>query len=170
MDLQRTKEELNKFGKYVVQQARTNLTKKGHKSSGQLYRSITFFEDDYAKGSKIAFGMEPYGWYLDKGVKGSKSYYADQGTAASRFSFKSSSKIPPIDSIAEWAKTKRIRLRDDKGKFQKGNYKSIGFIIARSIKEKGIAATLFFTKPFNRAFDRLPPDLSEALLKDLFKI
>ena len=65
------------------------------------------------------------------------------------------------------AKKKRIRLRDEKGRYTKGTYKSIGFILARSIKEKGIKPSLFFTKPFEKAFERLPADLVDKFNLDL---
>ncbi len=67
-------------------------------------------------------------------------------------------------------KKRNIRLRDEKGQYKKGNYKTIGFLIARSIFEKGIKPSLFFTKPFERAFKRLPEDLREAFGEDLNKL
>ena len=42
MQLKKTKEALNKFGKYVVQQARTNLTKKKMNVSKALYNSLSY--------------------------------------------------------------------------------------------------------------------------------
>ena len=64
-------------------------------------------------------------------------------------------------------KSKNIRLRDKKGRFKKGNYKSIGFVIARSVKEKGVKASLFFTKPFEKAFNNLDKDIIEAYKLDV---
>ena len=40
-----------------------------------------------------------------------------------------------IETIAEWAKKRNIRLRNDKGQFAKGNYNSIGYVLARGIFE-----------------------------------
>jgi hypothetical protein len=70
--------------------------------------------------------------------------------------------MPPIKPLAEWAKSKGIRLRDDKGKFKKGNYNTIGFLISRSIFRKGIKPSLFFTKPFEQGFKKLPDELIKA--------
>jgi len=67
----------------------------------------------------------------------------------------------------EWAKARNIRLRDEKGKYKKGNYRTIGFILQRSIYEKGIKPSLFFTKPFEKAFDNLPPELVERFALDI---
>ena len=42
------------------------------------------------------------------------------------------------------------------------SYKSMSYIISKSIFEKGIKPSLFFTKPFEKAFERLPNELIEA--------
>jgi len=67
----------------------------------------------------------------------------------------------------EWAKARNIRLRDEKGRYKKGNYRTIGFILQRSIYEKGIKPSLFFTKPFEKAFDNLPTELIEKFGLDI---
>ena len=58
-----------------------------------------------------------------------------------------------------------MQPRNKKGQF--GSYKTMGYILARSIKNKGIKASMFFTKPFEQAFKRLPEDLAETLAKDI---
>ena len=50
--------ELNNFGKYVVQQARTNLTKGKHNATKELYNSVGYFVDKTAQGYKLSFEME----------------------------------------------------------------------------------------------------------------
>ena len=67
--------------------------------------------------------------------------------------------MPPVKPLADWAKFRNIRLRDDKGRFTKGNYQTIGFLIARKIYREGIKPSLFFTKPFEQAFNKLPEEL-----------
>ena len=47
-----------------------------------------------------------------------------------------------------------------KGKFT--SYESTAYVISRSIWNKGIKASLFFTKPFEKGFKRLPEDLRKA--------
>ena len=42
MRLKQTKDILNKFAKYVIQQSRTNLTKNKKNSSKSLYNSLDF--------------------------------------------------------------------------------------------------------------------------------
>ena len=72
-----------------------------------------------------------------------------------------------------YVKRRKIQFRDKKtGKFL--TYQSTAFLIARSIYQKGTKASLFFTKPFEAAFKRLPDELIEAysigLEKDLIKL
>jgi len=43
----------------------------------------------------------------------------------------------------------------------------MGFILAQSIKRKGLKPSLFFTKPFEEGLKRLPEELEVALRKDL---
>ena len=164
MQLEDLNRELNKFGKFVVQQARTRLTKNKSKkgkgttfSDGQLYKSIQYILDE-EKG-RLYFEMEDYGMFQDKGVSGTKKKYNTP--------FSYTNKKPPLEPLMQWAKKKNIRLRDKQGKFKKGNYKTIGFLIQRSIFEKGLKPSLFFTKPFEQAFKKLPDELTEAFANDI---
>tara|TARA_R110002012_G_scaffold118326_1_gene266491 strand:+ start:114 stop:623 length:510 start_codon:yes stop_codon:yes gene_type:complete len=159
--------ELNDFGKYVVQQSRTNLTKGKHNATKELYNSIGYFVDKTAQGYKISFEMEDYGMFQDRGVKGVKSNYVVNKN--SPFSYKQNSNLIGLEYhtgvFAKFAKRMGMQPRDKKGKF--GSYKTMGFILANSIKNKGVKASMFFTKPFEQAFKRLPEELAESLAKDL---
>ena len=167
MDLKNLETELNNFGKYVVQQSRSNLTKKKHNATKELYNSIGYFVDKTAQGYKISFEMEDYGMFQDRGVKGVKSNYVVNKN--SPFSYKQNSNLIGLEYhtgvFAKFAKRMGMQPRNKKGQF--GSYKSMGYILARSIKNKGIKASMFFTKPFEQAFKRLPEDLAETLAKDI---
>ena len=76
-------------------------------------------------------------------------------------------KMPPIQTIADWAKKKNIRLRDDKGKFAKGNYNTIGFLFARSIRDKGFKASMFLTRPYQLSLVRYGKPMLQALGADV---
>jgi hypothetical protein len=167
MEFQLMQKELNDFGKYVVQQSRTNLTKGKHNASKELYNSIGYFVDKTAQGYKLSFEMEDYGMFQDRGVKGVKSNYVVNKN--SPFSYKQNSNLIGLEYhtgvFAKFAKRMGMQPRDKKGKF--GSYKTMGFILANSIKNKGVKASMFFTKPFEQAFKRLPEELAESLAKDL---
>tara|TARA_B110000046_G_C12789488_1_gene312491 strand:+ start:129 stop:653 length:525 start_codon:yes stop_codon:yes gene_type:complete len=167
MEFKLMQKELNDFGKYVVQQSRTNLTKGKHNATKELYNSIGYFVDKTAQGYKISFEMEDYGMFQDRGVKGVKSNYVVNKN--SPFSYKQNSNLIGLEYhtgvFAKFAKRMGMQPRDKKGKF--GSYKTMGFILANSIKNKGVKASMFFTKPFEQAFKRLPEELAESLAKDL---
>jgi hypothetical protein len=159
MDLKETNNALNKFAKYVIQQSRSNLTKGNKNYKKSLYDSLKSDINVSANSFSLSFIMNEYGVYQDKGVSGTEQKYNTP------FSYKQ--KMPPIKPIADWAKFRNIRLRNAKGQFAKGNYNTIGYLIARSIKKKGIKPSLFFTKPFEKAFNNLPDELVKAYALDL---
>lgn len=157
--LNNVKDSLNRFAKYVVQQSRSNLTKGKKNVSKSLYNSIDYDLTVSPNSFSLSFIMDEYGMYQDKGVSGTQKKYNTP--------FKYTNKMPPIKPLADWAKFKNIRLRDAKGKFAKGNYKTIGFLISRSIYRKGIKPSLFFTKPFERSFKNLPDEVVKAFALEI---
>ncbi len=151
-------EIFNKFGKQVIKQSRSNLTRGKKNVSKKLYDSLEYNLVEKEGKISIEFLMLDYGQFVDEGVNGKKK------NVGSPNSFKS--KMPPIQDIADWAKARNIRLRDDKGRFKKGDYKSIGYVIAKSIFENGIKPSFFFTKAFNKAFNNIEDDVLESLVED----
>ena len=150
------KKALEKYAKYVIQQSRSNLTKKKNNASKQLYNSLEY----RIQGDKISFLSEKYGEYLDKGVKGSKSTYPESSASP----FKYTTKQPPSKVFDKWSIRKGIAPRDKQGRFV--SRQSLNFLIARSIKNKGIRATLFFTKPFERGLDLYGDEIVAGYLED----
>lgn len=150
------KKALEKYAKYVIQQSRSNLTKKKNNASKQLYNSLEY----KIQGDKISFLSEKYGEFIDKGVKGAKSTYTE--SSASPFRYKS--KQPPSSVFDKWSIRKGIAPRDKQGRFV--SRQSLNFLIARSIKNKGIRATLFFTKPFERGLDLYGDEIVAGFLED----
>lgn len=157
MNLKETRDILNKFAKYVIKQARTNLTKGKKNSSKKLYDSLDYKLKLGQNSFGIEFIMEEYGAYQDQGVSGKKRKFDTP------FSF--TNKMPPSSSLDKWGVRKGIAPRDKQGKFIPR--KSLNFLIARSIFMKGIRPSMFFTKPFEKAFDNLPPELTTAFAIDI---
>ena len=165
-------EELNKFAKYVIQQSRSNLSKSGKNVSKELYNSLGYNVEVTTKGAELGFSMEQYGEFQDKGVRG-KTSSAKAPNSPFRFGSGTGKKGGLTNSIDKWVRRKGIQFKDRKsGRFL--SYKSTAFLISRSIYQKGIKPSLFFTKPFVAAFKRLPDELIEAysigLEKDLIKL
>ena len=155
--LANVKDELNRFAKYVISQSRANLTRGKKNSSKDLYNSL----DSEVKVSKnsfeLSFLMEEYGVYQDKGVSGVKKKYSTP--------YSYTTKMPPPSKMDKWIVKKGIAPRDKSGKFI--SRKSLQFMIARSIFNNGIKPSLFFTKPFEKAFKNLNKDLVEAYKLDV---
>jgi len=159
---------IEKYAKWVVEQSKLNLKKpkkpfgKSSNSSGKLLNSL----DYKIQGDKISFLSEDYGQFIDLGVRGSKSTYSQtaqaQTKAKEHFKYRTQ---PPSSVFTKWIKQKGIQGRDKKtGRFI--TRQSLSFLIARSIGQKGIRATLFFTKPFNRGLDLFGDEIAEGYIKD----
>ena len=165
MQLKETREALNKFGKFVIQQARSRLTKGKKNVNKKLYNSLEYLPFTDGKFIGVKFFMEQYGKFQDQGVKGTKSNYTEN--KESPFSYKS--KMPPPKAFKDFIKRKGIKGRDKKtGRFITD--KSLQYLIARSVFQKGIKASMFFTKPFNQAFEKLPQELQENFVRDIENI
>jgi hypothetical protein len=180
MQLDETREALNKFAKYVVQQSRSNLTKSGKNFSKELYNSLGYDVKVSKNSFQLEFLMEDYGIFQDKGVKGKdpskvspNAKIKGQQAPNSPYKFGSGnysgqwSKF--VGKLEIWAKKKNVRLRDEKGRFKKGNYKTIAQIIAGNIYNRGIRPSMFFTKPFEKAFKGLNEELIKAYALDVEK-
>ena len=129
---------LNSFGKYVVKQSRTNLTKGKKNANKGLYNSIEFKVIADKKGFTVQFSMESYG---------------------------------------KWIKTKGLRGRVDKKWKGAGNRggqfitnKSFAFLIARSIKEKGIKGISFFQRPLELGIKRLGNNILRGIKEDITQV
>jgi hypothetical protein len=156
------RKELNKFGKNVVKFSRSNLTRKKKNVDKKLYNSISYTVTIGPNSFGLYFSMEEYGAFQDRGVSGKKRKFDTP--------FKFKNKMPPREPIFQWVKKRGLRMRDSSGKFTKGSQKSLSFLIQRSIYNKGIKPSLFFTKPFEAAFKSLPDDIVEAYGLDVEKL
>ena len=152
--LESIREELNSFAKRVIKQSRANLTRKKKKSSGELYKSLDYELKENQGIVSLSFIMAEYGMFQDLGVSGIKKKYNTP------FSYKD--KMPPPSKMDKWIVRKGLKgTRDSKGRFI--SRKSLQFMIARSIYMNGIKPSLFFTRPFNKAFESLGDDILDNL-------
>jgi len=157
MAFKELQKELNRFGKYVVQQSRSNLTKQKKNVNKTLYNSIGYKIEETANSFVLSFEMEDYGKFQDQGVSGIKVKYNTP--------FKYTNKMPPAKAFDKWGIKRGIAPRGKGGQFEKR--KGLDFALARSIYYKGIKPSMFFTKPFDKAFERLPEEIANSLIKDI---
>jgi len=159
-DRQQTYKYLNDFAKYVIQQSRSNLSKKDKNVTSDLYNSLDKQIEVGANSFRLAFLMQDYGKFQDKGVKG-KTSSEKAPNSPYKFGSKKGKKGGLTEGIDKWVRNRRIQFKDrNSGKFL--SYQSTAFLITRSVYNKGIKPSLFFTKPFEAAFERLPDELVEA--------
>lgn len=156
--LKNVQQELNRFAKYVIQQSRTNLTKGKKNSSKTLYNSLDYDLNVSPNSFSMSFLMEDYGVFQDKGVSGIKKKYNTP--------YSYTNKMPPPSKMDKWIVRKGLKgVRGKDGKFI--SRKSLQFMIARSIYNNGIKPSLFFTKPFKKAFTNLDKDIIKAYQLDV---
>ena len=183
MDFKAVQEALDIFGDAVIDGAKRNL-RKDDMANGSLFKSLRKDLTVEQGIFLLDFLMEDYGKFQDAGVWGAKpslvttkKYKGKQkgrannsifiGANGIKNKFSYTSKMPPLQPLIQWAKYKKIRFRDSKGQFKKGNYKTIGFWLQKRIFAQGLKPTQFFSKAFRVAFKKLPSELLEAFKIDV---
>jgi len=141
-----TQKALIKFRDTIINEAKANLKSMGKDSTGKLSQSIKGEVKEMPNSISMYFQMEAYGFFQDKGVSGIKKKYNTE--------FSYTTKMPPPSKLDKWIVRKGIAPRDKQGKLM--SRKGLQFAIARGIFMNGIKPSLFFTKPFEKAFKKLP--------------
>ncbi|MBP93867.1 MAG: hypothetical protein CMC55_07105 [Flavobacteriaceae bacterium] len=166
---------LKTFAKKVVKDSQEILaaskdSQGNSRGDTALGKSIRFEVVPTATGFDTKFYMADYGTFLDKGVKGTKSNYIEN--SKTNYSYKN--KQPPSGIIEKWIKKKGIKGRVDKKWKSAGNkggqfitHKSLAFLIARSIKQKGIKSLSFFQKPLGVEYEKLKEQILDVLKVDI---
>lgn len=120
---------------------------------------------------------EDYAAFIYYGVKGTEE---DQGSDTTGLSnpfdpgYAFTSKQPPTKPILEWLKAKPVRLRGKGGQFKgttsktgKDRREGLAFVIARSIKERGIYGLRWYDRVVPRTFAQYRPELDKAMTSDI---
>tara|TARA_R110002124_G_scaffold39058_3_gene123520 strand:- start:86 stop:577 length:492 start_codon:yes stop_codon:yes gene_type:complete len=150
LKLEDVQKDLSRFGKYVVQQSRSRLTRLGHNKTKDLYNSIGYKLNVSQNSFRLSFAMADYGKYQDLGVKGAEH---SEKAPSSPFSYKLGGKKPPASAFEKWGKEHNVSP----------------WAISHSIWSKGLKPTMFFTTPFNRAFEKFPDELVKQFGLDIDK-
>jgi len=171
------KKKLDEFAEFTIATARKNLAKED-KGNGPLSQSLSYEKDVEKNAFIVTFLMEEYGKFVDKGVKGNdpsqvspNAKIRGQQAPNSPFRFGSGSKRGTwktfTQKMAEFAQSKSIRFRDKKGRFAKGGYKSVGYVIAKNIYNRGLRPTFFFDNAFDTALRKYADELLDAYALDV---
>tara|TARA_R110002020_G_scaffold43366_1_gene126126 strand:- start:39 stop:581 length:543 start_codon:yes stop_codon:yes gene_type:complete len=163
---------LNSFGKFVIQQSRSNLTRKKKNVTKELYNSLNFNVLTTPEGFSVKFYMADYGTFVDKGVSGNKQIndFTTYDGRKIESPFKYTTKGPPIDIISKWIKMRGIAPKGlGKARSKKtGQYISpFAFLISRKIKRDGIKGISFFQRPLGLGLKKLPNEIFASIKEEI---
>lgn len=189
------KNAIEDYAKYVIQQSRSRLSKAG-KNKGSLYKSLDYIiqqnrggSGKFETGYTVSFEMEEYAVFVDQGVKGDdpskvspNAKIKGQQAPNSKYKFGSGRHKGTfkdfVKKMSAFAKRKNIRFREQvnnksTGRFAKGGYDSMGYVIAKNIYNRGLKPTYFFSKPFDDGIKKFSDDIvisyGNEVLKKLVK-
>ena len=167
MQYKNTIQALQKLGNNVVKEGR-GILKKNKKGSGNLFNDFDYLVTKQQDSVTLEFEFgraEDYWQFVDEGVKGVGGFKGSGRARGQGSPFKYSSKMPPRQPLIEWIKSKGLKGRDAKGRFISNN--SFGFLIQRSIFQRGLTRTQFFSKPFTEQLNKQTDNITKAFADDL---
>lgn len=160
------------YRNYVITQSKRNLSRMKMRNSS-LYKSLRGVVmnqrnllGQFSSGMpQLTFYMNDYGKFVDEGVRGTKD--EDFNRSAKPNKFNPNNEMINIGAVQRFMSKKRVRLRGSDGKFTKGNLNSLKFAIAKSIHQKGIKRSLFFTKPYLKRALKYDNQVHEGAANDI---
>ena len=167
MKFKNTIQALQKLGNNVVKEGR-GILKKNNKSSGNLYRDFDYLVTTQKDSLTLEFEFgraDNYWQFVDEGVRGAGGFKGSGRARGQGSQFKYSSKMPPRKPLIQWIKSKGLKGRGAKGRFISNN--SFAFLIQRSIFQRGLTRTQFFSKPFTEQLNKQIDNITEAFADDI---
>ena len=158
---------LNSFGKYIIQQSKSNLSRKKKNVSKELYNSLEFKVVKTTEGFSVQFFMADYGTFIDKGVSGTKKIneYTTYDGRRVESPYKYRGKRPPMKVFDKWIIRRGIAPRDSQGKFI--SRKSLQYLIANKIYTQGIQGISFFQRPLQLGLKDFYDQVGNAIKEDI---
>ena len=158
MELNNTIQEIHQLGKNVVKDGKSILKiKKKTTKANTLYNEFDYVvtSDKSTVTLTFDFGRASDYWdFVVEGVRGSgstkgRSKTTGQFMRGQGSPFKFCTKMPARGAIDRWIVSKPLRAgRDKSGRFIAR--KRLAFLIQRSIFQRGLERTQFFSKPFTQ--------------------
>ena len=150
---------LDDFRDKVIAEAKQGLPR----DTGSLAKSLKSYVKESPNSIQISFSMNNYGWYQDRGVKGVSS---GESLSNYRFGTGNGEDGGLTKGINKWVQRKQIQFRNkETGQFM--SYEQTARTIIRSIWRKGIKPSMWFTKPFEKYYKKLPKEVTEKYVKDM---
>lgn len=161
----------------LAEQAAINLEKSNRISSGALVSSIKVLNPEIiGKRIQVDIQLLDYYKFIDAGVRGTKS-----GSSSAGYAYKD--KMPPVNVIRKWILREGLKHRVDRHNItkrerhrarlhntiqsQETSVKSVAFAIAKSIQQKGLKRTNFFSKAVSAARVKANKELGAAFKIDV---
>ena len=174
MEFKNTIQSLQKLGTSVVKEGK-GVLRKTKKSSGTLYNEFDYLVTNTGDTVTLEFEFgdaDDYWQFVDQGVKGVGGF---KGSGRARghgspFRF-GSGKFAGTwkkfrTAIDRWVVSKGLKAtRDKSGRFV--GRKSLVFLIQRSIFQRGLERTQFFSKPFTQQLNKQTENITKAFADDL---
>ena len=153
---------LDDFRDKVIAEAKQGLPR----DTGGLAKSLKSYVKESPNSIQISFSMSEYGFYQDRGVKGVSS---GKSLSGYQFGTGSGKKGGLTKGINQWVQRKQIQFRDkETGRFL--SYEQTARTIIRSIWQKGIKPSMFFTRPFEKYYKKLPKEVTEKYALDMVNL
>ena len=170
MEFKNTIQALQKLGNKVVKEGKSILKrKKKTTSQNTLYNNFDYLVTKAEKSVTLEFEFgraDDYWQFVDEGVRGAGGFKGSGRARGQGSPFKYSSKMPPRRFIDKWIVSKPLKAgRDERGRFV--SRKSLAFLIQRSIFQRGLERTQFFSKPFTQQFNKQTETITNAFADDL---
>ena len=170
MELKNTIQAMQKLGGNVVKEGKQILKRKKKTTrKNTLYNDFDYLVTASKDSVTLEFefgGAEDYWKFVDEGVKGAGGFKGSGKMRGQGSPFKFSNKMPPRGAIDRWIVGKPLRAaRDKSGRFI--SRKSLAFLIQRSIFQRGLERTQFFSKPFTEQLEKQTETITKAFANDL---
>tara|TARA_R100001443_G_scaffold70442_1_gene78730 strand:- start:501 stop:1046 length:546 start_codon:yes stop_codon:yes gene_type:complete len=174
MEFKNTIQALQKLGNNVVKEGRNILKQKKKNATGTLSRDFDYLVTNQQDSVTLEFEFgraEDYWQFVDEGVKGVGGFKGSGRARGQGSPFRfGSGKFGGTwnkfkKNIKGWIRTKGLKGRDAKGKFITND--SFAFLIQRSIFQRGLTRTQFFSKPFTEQLNKQTDNITKAFANDL---
>ena len=153
---------LDDFRDKVIEEGKQGL----QRDTGGMAKSLKSYVKESPNSIQISFSMNEYGWYQDRGVKGVSS---GKSLSGYQFGTGSGQKGGLTKGINKWVQRKQIQFRNkETGQFM--SYEQTARTIIRSIWRKGIKPSMFFTRPFEKYYKKLPKEVTEKYALDMVNL
>lgn len=159
-------EDVNNAAKRTLGSRKIGKNRSYGVASRSLQKSLTY----QLKGDRVSFGSPlPYATFIHWGVNGTRK----NRNAPFSYKYENPSR-KHVDSIVQWMKDKPVRLQAVGGGFIKkvgprggDRVRSAAYLIARSIKRKGIAGLRYYSVALESVVPQYTEKLGAALAEDV---